>query len=85
MDFFLITSNVFFTVYSAYAWKKYQDTDFKWLFLLGVLACSFLFIRIFGLLLLPDNIKPLINLVRYTGWVFILAALTVLFFPKQKH
>lgn len=83
MDWLLLIFNIFFTGYSFYAWKKYSDKESLWLGCLGIVVVFLLVIRMFFTDLLPQNLRPILDTLRYGGWVFVLIALAYIQFGKK--
>ncbi len=85
MDWLLLTFNTFFTGYSFYAWNKYSDKESLWLGCLGVVVVFLLVVRMFFVDLLSENIRPILDTLRYGGWVFVLIALAYIQFGTKKN
>jgi len=85
MDWLLLIFNIFFTGYSLYAWRKYSDRESMWLGLLGLLVVFLLSARMFFLDVFPENIKSILDILRYGGWIFVLIALAYIQFGGKKN
>lgn len=84
MDFFLLVFNIFFVCYSFYAWGKYADREYLLLASLGSFVVILLGLRMFFLDLFPDSIRPILDVLRYGAWVFVLGALVFIEAKKRK-
>jgi hypothetical protein len=70
--------------YSFYAWKKYSDTELFWLGNLGVLVVVLLAAGMFFPEPSSGNVRLILDLLRYCGWIFVLGALAFIEVRKRR-
>lgn len=85
MDWLLLIFNIFFMGYSFYAWKKYSDKESIWLGFLGFLVVFLLSARMFFLDIFPEDVRSILDFLRYGGWIFVLIALAYIQFRAKKY
>jgi hypothetical protein len=84
MDWLLLIFGIAIVGHSFYAWAKKADAEWMWIGVIGIVATILLSVRIVFLNNLPENLRPVMEAIRYFGWILVLVALTLTEIRKRK-
>lgn len=85
MDWVLLIANTVLSITSFYGWRKYSDKESLWLGSLGILVVFLLTARMFFIDQLPENLRQILDILRYGAWIFVLGALAYIQFRPKKN